>query len=262
MTGTGFIYALIAGVLPSLVWLFFWTREGDDQPEPRPLLMGCFFAGMIVVFIAIPLEKWAVDLAANNTTVQYIYWAAIEEFLKFCALAVIALHSKSYDEPIDAMIYAIAVALGFAALENTLFIMKTISMSGSLLTSFSTGNMRFIGATLVHVVSSAMIGFSLGWTYYKGFFTRASAWIFGLGLAIAVHATFNIAIAGAGAMDTLKAFGWIWGAVVIIIVLFEEVKAVKPKGVGTPAGTNPTSSPIAPFTPKPTASGPTKLQNA
>jgi hypothetical protein len=51
----------------------------------------------------------------------------------------------------------------------------------------------------------------------------------GLAGAIAVHSAFNIAIVGAGAMDTLKAFGWIWGAVVMMIVLFEEVKAVKPR---------------------------------
>jgi hypothetical protein len=51
----------------------------------------------------------------------------------------------------------------------------------------------------------------------------------GVAGAIAIHTGFNLSIINASASDTLKTFGWIWGAVVILIVLFEEVKAVKPR---------------------------------
>jgi RsiW-degrading membrane proteinase PrsW (M82 family) len=234
MTGTGFMYALLAGVGPSLVWLFFWTREDRDQPEPRSLLMGCFLAGMCAVFLAIPAEKYVAALLGGGPS-MYALWAAIEEILKFVAVAAVALHSRYYDEPVDAMIYCIAVALGFAALENSLFIMGPL-ISGSLSVSLTTGNMRFIGATLVHVVSSGLVGFFLGTTFYRGRFARFLAWAVGLAGAIAIHSAFNIAIVGAGVMDTLKAFGWIWGAVVIMIVLFEEVKAVKPRLANPAAG--------------------------
>jgi protease PrsW len=227
MTVTGFVYALLAGVVPSLVWLFFWTRENEDQPEPRSLLMGCFLSGMFAVFLAIPAERFAALLVGSGP-LMYTAWAWIEESLKLIAVATVALHSRHYDEPVDAMIYLIAVALGFAALENTLFIMGPM-MNGSLSVSLTTGNMRFIGATLVHVVSSGLIGFFLGLSFYRGRFAKFLALIVGLSGAIAVHAAFNIAIVGAGAMDTLKAFGWIWGAVVMMIVLFEEVKAVRPR---------------------------------
>jgi hypothetical protein len=37
-----------------------------------------------------------------------------------------------------------------------------------------------------------------------------------------------LSIINANSTDTLKAFGWIWGAVVVLIILFEEVKAVHP----------------------------------
>jgi RsiW-degrading membrane proteinase PrsW (M82 family) len=126
------------------------------------------------------------------------------------------------------MIYFITAALGFAALENTIFIMGPLS-AGNVLVSFVTGNLRFVGATLVHVVSSGAIGFCLGFAFYRGRFAKFAAWIIGLGVAVTIHASFNLAIAQASAMDTLKTFGWIWGAVVIVIVLFEEVKVVKPK---------------------------------
>lgn len=227
MEGSNFIYALLAGLVPSLVWLFFWTREDESQPEPRSLLAGCFFGGMLVVLLAIPLEQWLTTLSGSSADFKYTLWAAAEEMLKFLAVAVIALKAKSYDEPVDAVIYTIAVALGFAAMENTLFIMGPMS-TGQLEASIITGNMRFIGATLVHVVSSAMIGFALGYTFYRGRLAKYLAWVIGLILAVTIHASFNITIAGASVIGTLKAFGWVWGAVVIMIVLFEEVKAVRP----------------------------------
>jgi RsiW-degrading membrane proteinase PrsW (M82 family) len=227
MTGSEFLYAVIAGLLPSLVWLFFWSREDHEQPEPKSLLAGCFLAGMLAVLFAIPAERYVANLVSDPTW-RYTFWAAIEEILKFTAVAAVALHARSNDEPIDAMIYCIAVALGFAALENTLFIMQPFS-GGDMAAGIITGNMRFIGATLVHTISSAFIGFALGEAYYRGWLAKASLCVLGLIAAIAVHASFNIAITSAGPADTLKAFGWVWGAVVLLIVLFEEVKAVRPK---------------------------------
>jgi RsiW-degrading membrane proteinase PrsW (M82 family) len=148
--------------------------------------------------------------------------------LKFLAVTVIVLKSKYNDEPLKPMIYCIVVALGFAALENGLFLLEPVSI-GAVAQSIITGNMRFMGATLVHVVSSAMVGFALGLTYYRGIATKFVTIVLGLAAAIAIHAAFNISIVNTSADGTLKIFAWIWGAVVILIILFEEVKAVKPR---------------------------------
>jgi len=227
MTASGFAYALAAGIIPSLIWLFFWTREDRRQPEPRWLLAGCFMVGMLVVILAIPLEQFAANMVADTST-RYMWWALIEEILKFLVVAAVALHSRYNDEPVDAMVYSVTVALGFAALENTLFIMGPLS-TGNIISSIVTGNMRFIGATLVHVVSSGMLGFALGLTFYRGKLAKIATWLVALAVAVVVHSAFNVAIANASSMDALKTFAWVWGAVVIMIVLFEEVKAVRPR---------------------------------
>ncbi len=225
MNATLFIYALIAGLLPSLIWLFFWLRE-DANAEPRPLIAACFIGGMLAVVAAVFAEKYIAEIIADPAY-RYTLWAAFEEVAKFVAVALIALHSNNNDEPIDAMIYCIVVALGFAALENTLFIMGPLA-GGEVSRGIITGNMRFVGATLVHVVSTATIGFALGWASYRSSAVKLIALVIGLGGAIAIHAAFNLSIVTGGSNDTLRAFGWIWGAVVILIVLFEEVKAVRP----------------------------------
>jgi RsiW-degrading membrane proteinase PrsW (M82 family) len=221
------LYALLAGILPALLWLWFWLREDNLHPEPRSLVAKSFLGGMIAVVIAVFLEKYAFDILSDEVY-RYIAWAAIEEIVKFLMVAIIALHSRHMDEPIDAMIYSISVALGFAALENALFILSPFD-SGQIMRGIVTGNMRFIGATLVHTVCTAIIGFMIGITYYKNVFWKTLSIVAGLILAIVLHAGFNLSIIDETVTNTLKVFSWVWIAVVILIILFEEIKGVKEK---------------------------------
>jgi len=226
MTLTTFLSALLIGLIPSLIWLFFWLREDNLHPEPRILLISTFLGGMIVVILAIFGEKYAAELITDQFW-RYTVWAAIEEVLKFLVIICIALNTDYNDEPIDAMIYAISVALGFAALENALFIMAPLAQ-GEIARSILTENMRFLGATLVHVVSSACVGFAIGVVFYRGIFAKMVAGAIGLSAAIALHAAFNLSIISSAPKDTLKTFGWVWLAAIILIILFEEIKAVRP----------------------------------
>ena len=227
VTTTTFIYALLAGLLPSFIWLFFWIREDILHPEPRTLLAASFLGGSVAVILAVFAEKY-VGTLIHDQSYRYVAWAAIEEILKFAAIAFTALSSKANDEPIDAMIYCITAALGFAALENMLFVLGPLA-SGSVGTGILTGSMRFVGATLVHIVSSAVIGFALGMTFYKGPLARYISALIGVILASTLHAAFNLSIINSANGDAFKSFAWVWGAVIILIVLFEEVKAVRPK---------------------------------
>ena len=224
-----FVYAFTAGLLPSLLWLFFFTREDAAHNKPRAIIFGCFIGGAIAVIISIFAEKIIADSIIDPTT-RYTLWAAFEEIVKFMVAGMIIFHTRHTEDPVDAMVYCASVALGFAAIENTLFILGPLS-SGSVAQALITTNMRFIGATLVHVVSSAFIGFMVGYVFYHRFFTKFVAACIGVCGAIALHATFNLSIINANSIDTLKAFGWIWGAVVVLIILFEEVKAVHPQSL-------------------------------
>lgn len=225
MYSSTFVIAFIAGLLPSLIWLWFWIRE-DSHPEPRWLIVITFLGGFLAVIAAIFIERYISGFHFNDS-IRYTLWAGTEEILKFVAVAIIALNSDFNDEPIDSMVYCIVVALGFAALENAFFLFEPLA-GGEIAKSIVTGNMRFMGATLVHIVSSAVVGFSLGLVFYKGYLAKSFAVIIGLIFAIILHTAFNLFIINGDPSDTLKAFAWVWGAVVILIVLFEEIKVVKP----------------------------------
>ncbi|MEK7558273.1 MAG: PrsW family glutamic-type intramembrane protease, partial [Patescibacteria group bacterium] len=116
--------ALTGGILPALLWLWFWLKE-DMNPEPRGLLLLSFLGGMAVVIVVLPIEKFAYS-ELKDGILLITAWSAIEEVAKYGAAYFIALKTRFLDEPMDYVIYMITVALGFAALENTLFLISTI----------------------------------------------------------------------------------------------------------------------------------------
>ncbi len=223
------MFAFLGGVLPTFLWLWFWLKEDNLHPEPRTLIIFSFLGGCLTVIIAAILENMVKDVF-DSDTFRYIAWAGIEEVVKFGAVALIALRSRYLDEPIDIMIYCITVALGFAAVENTLYIYKHLEY-GQITQSIVTGNLRFIGATLLHIAASASVGFMIAIFFYKKLFLKIIGSILGIILATTLHASFNLAIIRTTGTDTLKIFLWVWCAIVILIILFEEVKGIKAKEV-------------------------------
>ena len=224
-----FFYGILSGMLPSALWLWFWLKENHLHPEPRKNIAACFLFGMVAVLLALPLQFIVSQFFADDFH-RYALWAFIEEILKFSAVGFVIFRTNKMDEPIDAMIYMLTAALGFAALENTFFMLGAIKNS-DVISTIITGNLRFMGATLLHVVCSSTIGFMIALTFYHGKTLKTLAALTGLALAGTLHAAFNLAIINGTTFNTLRAFGWVWGGVVLLVILFEEVKAIRaPKG--------------------------------
>lgn len=224
MTATAIAYAFLAGIVPSLLWLFFWMREDNLHPEPRLAIALTFLLGMLSVGLAIYAESLAAVFTTNPTQ-EYIAWAVIEEVTKGLIVLVIVVFSNQIDEPIDFMIYFLTAALGFAAVENSFFLLNPLS-SGNISGSIAVGDFRFIGATLVHTVSSTFIGFCLALVYYRGIMLKILLCLVGLAGASAIHSAFNLSVLSSAPQGTLSIFAWIWCAVVVLMILFEEIKAV------------------------------------
>ncbi len=222
-------FALAGGILPALLWLWFWLKE-DSHPEPRRILILTFLAGMIMAVVSLFLEQiaqWAISdffsgfSPAFVTVFLLIVWAAIEETAKYRA-AKKALKLKTFDEPVDALIYLITAALGFAALENVLFLLKVFS-DQSMVVGFITGNLRFLGATLLHLSASAIVGVSIAFSFFhKEKMGRNVFW--GLTLATALHALFNYLIIKSGGANLFKILVPLWLAVIVLMLVFEKIR--------------------------------------
>lgn len=74
--------ALIGGMIPALLWLFFWLREDSGHKKPAGLLIMTFIAGMLAVILVLPIEKAIAGMFTDSTTLT-ILWAASEELLKY-----------------------------------------------------------------------------------------------------------------------------------------------------------------------------------
>lgn len=225
MTTTTLLYALLGGFLPALLWLWFWLREDRLHPEPRGAIVLTFFGGMCAALLAYFVER-AVLGAGFAFSATLVLWAVIEEVCKFGFAYFAALRRKVCDEPIDAMIYMLTAALGFAALENTLFLLAPLA-EGDIAKSLLTGNLRFIGATLLHIAASSIVGAFAAFFFYRRRILRECAVVLGLLIAVVLHAAFNLIINTQADRSLLIAFAVAWATIVVVLAVFEKVKRVR-----------------------------------
>lgn len=214
--------AIFLGVIPSLIWLWFWLKEEKKDKEPKLVLATIFIFGMILVFFTIPIQK-LIQNTIHNEDSQIVLWALVEEILKFLAVLILFYNTRYIDEPIDWPIYLITSALGFAAMENFLFLVKPFSL-GDATVGILTGQLRFLGSTLLHSLSSAIIGISLGLSYFMTPFSRKTYLFFGIFLATALHSLFNFFIIKSSENDFLTIFAFLWVVAIIIMLIFEKLR--------------------------------------
>ncbi len=221
---TAFAIAFLGGLTPALFWLWFWLREDREQPEPWGLIILAFFAGMMVVPATLPLQKFATSLYTGDTLI--LVWVVIEEVLKYTAALVAILWHKDVDEPIDLIIYMIIIALGFSAMENALFMFNPLTQ-GEFWNSVLTTNFRFLGATLLHVLSSGTLGVFMAISFYKPTVQKLLYSLYGLFIAIVLHALFNFFIIDASGETILGVFLFVWFGIIVLFLLFEKVKIIE-----------------------------------
>lgn len=229
-----FFTAFLLGLLPALVWMWFWLKE-DRHPEPARMLTLAFLGGMIAVACVLPIQEFVYDFFATHPSIhhpdmwlalEFAIWASLEEIFIFLFVNFLVIRNKENDEPVDSIIYLIVGAIGFAVVENTLFLIDPIK-TGDIVGILITSNMRFLGASLLHIMSSATIGIFLGLSYYKTRARKREYLAVGLILAIILHTSFNLFIINQVSGNIFVIFGMVWTGIIILLLLFEKVKSVK-----------------------------------
>ncbi len=228
ITSTYFLVALALGVVPSLFWLWFWLREDRLNPEPKSMILLAFLGGTVATMIAYPLERSIMDIGLSESQ-RFVSWVVIEELLKYGALFFLVLRSPYFDEPIDAVIYMITIALGFAALENALFILGPLS-SGDTTNALTLSALRFVGATLLHVASSALVGISMTFAYFRPSHHRLFFTVLGLIAAITLHSIYNLSIIGSIEPNAMyNIFIGLWLTVLGVLLACERIRKMPPR---------------------------------
>jgi RsiW-degrading membrane proteinase PrsW (M82 family) len=189
---------LLLAFLPPVFWLLFYLRE-DRHPEPKHLLLMAFLGGMASAAFAVVVEILALGkngaLALDNAAfpgafVVFLIIGLIEEYVKYLPVKLLIEKRVAFDEPVDAMIYMMTSALGFAALENALFLLPVLRHNVSLGLEIATN--RFLGANLLHALSSGIVGFFLARAWFHPH--RRHFVALGIIIATLLHTLFNTLI--------------------------------------------------------------------
>ena len=178
--------ALAPGIAISL---FIFYKDVYNK-EPKLNLLVSFLLGALAIVPAIILEKsfeWV-----NNFTVAgvalfaYLVVGFSEEFCKFLGLRYYAWTKKSFDEPLDGIVYSVMVSMGFATLENLLYVLNAVQAGKA----WEVGIQRLFLSVPAHASFAVVMGYYTG----KAKFDPARRHILllkGIAAATFFHGTFD-----------------------------------------------------------------------
>ncbi|UNK20495.1 glutamic-type intramembrane protease PrsW [Paenibacillus sp. N3/727] len=151
------VFSIIASALaPGLALLtYFYLKDRYDQ-EPLHIVVKIFLLGFLIVFPVMILQRGMILWFGDNPVVNsLIISAGVEEFLKWFVLYHLIFNHIEFDEPYDGILYATAISLGFATVENVMYAWYSQAAFGPMMIR-----------ALLPVSGHAMFGVIMG--YYIG----------------------------------------------------------------------------------------------
>lgn len=186
-------------LLPVVLLLVFIYRQDKYEKEPIGLLLLAFIGGMI----AIPIDLTLVTFINVIYYSESVFYSAFleagfcEELCKFAVLFLIVWWNRNFNEHMDGIVYATFVGLGFACVENILYVLQ--AASADLGAGFTTGIIRGLLSVPGHFLFAVIMGyfFSLAKFSDKG---RFGYLLTSLCLAALAHGLFDWLLMAADAI--------------------------------------------------------------
>lgn len=154
---------IFAAIAPVVVLLWQILKRDSANPEPPKMLMKAFFYGMVstvVTFIFLPVTEMIGDITMldNNPLAlafkQAFFSAALpEEGAKLLMLWLLLRNNPYFDERFDGIVYAVCVGMGFAAVENVLYLFSNYD------SWLSVGIVRALFAVPGHFFDAVIMGY-------------------------------------------------------------------------------------------------------
>ncbi|MCG2615643.1 GNAT family N-acetyltransferase [Terrimonas sp. NA20] len=152
---------LLLAIAPGIaICLFIFHRDAYNREPKRNLLMS-FLLGVITVIPAALIERYLINYETSVSSIAikaFLYVALVEEGVKFLALRFYAYPSKKFDEPLDGIVYAVMVSMGFATLENVLYVFQSAQTGQGYQVAF----LRMFLAVPAHATFGVLMGYYAG----------------------------------------------------------------------------------------------------
>jgi RsiW-degrading membrane proteinase PrsW (M82 family) len=184
------VIAILIGVSPAIFFLWFFYRRDKWEREPRRLVLTIFLFGLVpAIIVAVVLEEIVGIFITSAAFGAVIAAPIIEEVTLWGVVRWRAYNRKEFNEPLDGLVYGAAAALGFAALENVLYLLPYGGFTSAFL---GEALIRGLFSVPGHALFTGTSCFFLGGAKFMPKGLRRYAVMFGgLVLAMVLHATWN-----------------------------------------------------------------------
>lgn len=184
------LYLLSLSQIPIILILGYIYVRDTTEREPLRLIFKCFLGGLLAFSASLALELLFQFLIPFETTslllrsVEMFFGVAlVEEGTKLLVLLWLAYRSDEFNEPFDGIVYAVAVSLGLAAIENAFY-----SFEHGIVTAW----VRMFTAVPLHAMCAILMGFYLGQAKFEHDRKKARSLILlGLTAATIAHGSYD-----------------------------------------------------------------------
>lgn len=178
---------ILAAVLPSLLLVWYFHAR-DTFPEPATVLWATFGLGCLSVVPAVLLGATVEPVLQSRHPLStaafqaFVIAALCEEAAKLSVLLGYSFRHSEFDEPMDGIVYGAAASLGFATLENTLYV-----IDGGFMLAFMRGLLSVPG----HATYGAVMGYYVGRARFDRA-NRVTLVLKGLSAAVLLHGCYDL----------------------------------------------------------------------
>lgn len=204
---TPLVALLTAAVAPGIALLIYFYLKDRYAAEPISMVLRVFLVGFLIVFPIMIIQHGLVMWWGDNQLVfSFVISSGVEEAIKWFVLYSMIYNHVEFDEHYDGILYAVAVSLGFATIENVMYALANNSSFSFLLTR-----------ALLPVSGHALFGILMG--YYMGkakFISEKSPkryLLYSLLIPIFWHGVYDIIMSS-------FARNWVWLAVPLMVFLW------------------------------------------
>lgn len=154
------MYLLLHALAPAIIIMTYVYFRDKYEKEPIKLILKGILLGALIIFPVGLIENYIMGFGTGLAKIPkaafdgFIVAGATEEAFKYFVVFILIWRNRNFNEKFDGIVYAVSVALGFAAIENLFYVFSNNSIQVGLLRAFT--------AVPGHTIFGIVMGFYLG----------------------------------------------------------------------------------------------------
>lgn len=197
----------VAAITPGVALLFYFYLKDKYDAEPLHMVARMFVLGFLVVLPIMVVQQGLLRAFGDN---PYLFAfgisAGVEEMFKWFVLFHFIYNHTEFDEPYDGILYAVAVSLGFATLENIMYAFTLKASFGALL-------LRGLLPVSGHAMFGVVMGYYMGRAKFASASQRKKFLVLSLLMPLVWHGIYDMIL-------NLSGHYWIWYIVPFMVLMW------------------------------------------